>query len=228
MKKLFKHKAFRISFYVVIALLGMLITFAYGTFKPNYLVKEKLKAKYESSLVAEWNSYGFIEPSIEYSTNLQFVKAVGRCIDFINLHLEPQQRVHRDIIIAMAVLETGYGTSRFAKEANNLFGIRTWDKNTPQLKAKENPNASWGVKKYKTKCLSVKNMISIINKLHVYEDFRTERANQFESGKIDVNAQIDHLHKWSTNPDYTKLVKNRAKKVHAQLEAKEVDTFEKK
>ena len=87
MKKLFKHKAFRISFYVVIALLGMLITFAYGTFKPNFLVKEKLKAKYESSLVAEWNSYGFIEPSIEYSTNLQFVKAVGRCIDFINLHL---------------------------------------------------------------------------------------------------------------------------------------------
>ena len=71
-------------------------------------------------------------------------------------------------------------------------------------------------------------MISIINKLHVYEDFRTERAKQFESGKIDVNAQIDHLHKWSTNPDYTKLVKNRAKKVHAQLEAKEVDTFEKK
>ena len=56
----------------------------------------------------------------------------------------------------MAVLETGYGTSRFAKEANNLFGIRTWDKNAPQLKAKENPNASWGVKKYPTKCI-VKN-----------------------------------------------------------------------
>ena len=128
----------------------------------------------------------------------------------------------------MAVLETGYGTSRFAKEANNLFGIRTWDKNAPQLKAKENPNASWGVKKYKTKCLSVKNMINIINKLHVYEDFRIERAKQFESGVIDIDAQIDHLHKWSTNPEYTKLVKNRAKKVHAQLEAKEVDTFEKK
>ena len=61
------------------------------------------------------------------------------------------------------VIVTGYGTSRFAKEANNLFGIRTWDKNAPQLKAKENPNASWGVKKYPTKCLSVKNMINIIN-----------------------------------------------------------------
>ena len=178
MKKLFKHKAFRISFYVVIALLGMLITFAYGTFKPNFLVKEKLKAKYESSLVAEWNSYGFIEPSIEYSTNLQFVKAVGRCIDFINLHHETQKRIHRDIIIAMAVLETGYGTSRFAKEANNLFGIRTWDKNAPQLKAKENPNASWGVKKYKTKCQSVKDMIRILNNHPAYKDFREERERQ--------------------------------------------------
>ena len=62
----------------------------------------------------------------------------------------------------------------------------------------------------------------------VFEDFRVERAKQFESGIIDIDAQIDHLHKWSTNPEYTKLVKDRAKKVHAQLEAKEVDTTEKK
>ena len=223
MKKLLKTKTFRIFIYVLVALLGMFTTYVYGTFKPNYITLDKLKAKYEKALIQEWNSYGFIEPSIEYNTDLQFVKGVGRCIDFLNLHLEPEKRIHRDIIIAMAVLETGYGTSRFAKEANNLFGIRTWDKNTPQLKAKENQNAVWGVKKYKTKCLSVKNMIDIINSLHVYEDFRIERASQLESGKIDIDSQIDHLHKWSTNPEYTKLVKNRAKKVHTQLEAKEVD-----
>tara|TARA_B100000212_G_scaffold228178_1_gene173257 strand:+ start:4680 stop:5366 length:687 start_codon:yes stop_codon:yes gene_type:complete len=224
MKKLFRLKAFRIFIYVLVAMLGMAVTYIYGTFQPNYITLDKLKAKYEKALIQEWNSYGFIEPSIEYNTDLQFVKAVGRCIDFLNLHLEPEKRIHRDIIIAMAVLETGYGKSRFAHEANNLFGIRTWNKNVPQLKAKENPDAVWGVKKYKTKCLSVKDMIDIINRHHAYEDFRIVRAEQLESGKIDIDTQIDQLHKWSTNPDYTKLVKNRAKKVHKQLEAKEVDS----
>ena len=228
MKKLFRLKAFRIFLYVLVALVGMAITYVYGTFQPNYITLDKLKAKYEKALIQEWNSYGFIEPSIEYNTDLQFVKAVGRCIDFLNLHLEPEKRIHRDIIIAMAVLETGYGKSRFAHEANNLFGIRTWNKNVPQLKAKENPDAVWGVKKYKTKCLSVKDMIDIINRHHAYEDFRIERTKQLESGKIDIDSQIDHLHKWSTNPDYTKLVKNRAKKVHKQLEAKEVDSNKEK
>ncbi len=228
MKKLFRLKAFRIFLYVLVAMLGMAITYVYGTFQPNYITLDKLKAKYEKALIQEWNSYGFIEPSIEYNTDLQFVKAVGRCIDFLNLHLEPEKRIHRDIIIAMAVLETGYGKSRFAHEANNLFGIRTWNKNVPQLKAKENPDAVWGVKKYKTKCLSVKDMIDIINRHHAYEDFRIERTKQLESGKIDIDSQIDHLHKWSTNPDYTKLVKNRAKKVHKQLEAKEVDSNKEK
>ena len=56
----------------------------------------------------------------------QFIEAVARCVDFINLGIEVEKRVPRDIIIAMAVLETGYGNSRFAPEANNLFGIRTW------------------------------------------------------------------------------------------------------
>ena len=228
MKKLFRLKAFRIFLYVLVAMLGMAITYVYGTFQPNYITLDKLKAKYEKALIQEWNSYGFIEPSIEYNTDLQFVKAVGRCIDFLNLHLEPEKRIHRDIIIAMAVLETGYGKSRFAHEANNLFGIRTWNKNVPQLKAKENPDAVWGVKKYKTKCLSVKDMIDILNRHHAYEDFRIERTKQLESGKIDIDSQIDHLHKWSTNPDYTKLVKNRAKKVHKQLEAKEVDSNKEK
>ncbi len=221
MKKFVKTKVFRISMYVLIALLGMAICFAYGTFKPNFYIKDKLKEKYEKSLIAEWNSYGFIEPSIEYKTNIQFITSVGRCIDFLNLHLEPEKRIHRDIIIAMAVLETGYGKSRFATEANNLFGIRTWSKNVPQMKALANPDAVWGVKKYKTKCLSVKDMIGIINRLPVYQAFRDLRAQQQESGKHDIDALIDQLHKWRTNPEYTKLVKSRAKHIAKILENRE-------
>ena len=37
------------------------------------------------------------------------------------------------MIIGQAALESGWGTSRFAVKGNNLFGIRTWDKNVPNL-----------------------------------------------------------------------------------------------
>ena len=53
--------------------------------------------------------------------------------------------------------------------------------------------------------------LKIINNYHAYEGFRNKRAEQFESGQIDVFALIDELSKWSTNPKYTILVKSKAK-----------------
>ncbi len=193
------------------------ISLAVGTFYPNPWVKKDIIDNKETSMISEWKSYGLFAPAIEYSTNTEFVLAVGKCIGYHNLMLSHEKRIPRDIIVAMAVLETGYGKSRFAKEANNLFGIRTWNKNTPQLKAKENPNTSWGVKKYKTKCDSVKDMIDIINRISAYKDFRTLRKEQLKTGKLEVNLLIDQLHKWSTNPEYTQLVKNKSKDVEKIL-----------
>ena len=60
-------------------------------------------------------------------------------------------------------------------------------------------------------------MIQTINRHSAYEDFRTERKEQLDSGKIDLNKQIDLLARWSTNPDYVKLVKAKAKKVEKIL-----------
>jgi len=191
--------------------------FAIGTFYPNHWVVKKVSAKVENGMIKQWKSYGLFAPSIEYSNDVEFILAVGKCIGYHNLMLSHEQRVHRDIIVAMAVLETGYGESRFAKEGNNLFGIRTWDENVPQLKPRDLPKAKFGVKKYKTKCDSVLDMIEIINRHHAYEGFRIVRAEQLESGIIDLDKQIDELHKWSTNPDYTKLVKSKAKDVEEIL-----------
>jgi uncharacterized FlgJ-related protein len=66
------------------------------------------------------------------------------------------------------------------------------------LKPLELPNAAFGVKMYKTKCASVKDMIHTINTHRAYIDYRLER-----------DTQVDQLHKWSTNPNYTALVKEK-------------------
>lgn len=203
-----------------IALLGTSIALAFGvgTFYPNTYVIDKAKAIYQQETLKQWNAFGLQPPSIEYSNNKEFVLAVGRCIDYVNLSILPEDRIHREIIISMAVLESGYGKSRFANEGNNLFGIRTWDDTIPQLKPLGNPDVKWGVRAYKTKCDSVKHMISTINNHHAYELFREERSNQLKSNSIDINKQIELLKKWSTNPIYTDLIKQKVLSIRKVLE----------
>lgn len=203
-----------------IALLGTSIALAFGvgTFYPNTYVIDKAKAIYQQETLKQWNAFGLQPPSIEYSNNKEFVLAVGRCINYVNLSILPEDRIHREIIISMAVLESGYGKSRFANEGNNLFGIRTWDDTIPQLKPLGDPDVKWGVRAYKTKCDSVKHMISTINNHHAYELFREERSNQLKSNSIDINKQIELLKKWSTNPIYTDLIKQKVLSIRKVLE----------
>ena len=216
MKKYWQKIPRKIRFYIKIVSVWILIafsTFVFGTFYPNQLVRERIVNNTENVMVTEWNNFGFEKPSITYNSNKQFVKAVVRCIDYVNLHTLHVNRVDKNIITAMAVLETGWGKSRFAVEANNLFGIRTWDPNVPQLKPLELPDADFGVKKYPTKCDSVIDMIDIINRHPAYDNFRLERLVQLTIGKINLDKQVEQLSRWSTNPEYTSLVKTKVKAV---------------
>ena len=186
---------------------SIVISYCIGTFQPNWLIKNDLQAKIQDQMVKEWQELGLKKPSIEYNNNIEFVLGVNKCIQWHNFSLEPDKRIPREIIIAMAVLETGWGQSRFAIEGNNLFGIRTWDPSTPQLKARGNPDAEWGVKSYETKCDSVVDMIYTVNTHHAYEGYREERIKQGHN--TNINKLIDELHKWSTNERYVELVKSK-------------------
>lgn len=218
--KLWKKIPNKIRTIIVLTLLWCITTggaFMFGTTQPNKWMVAKITKDVQNKVQAEWENYGFFEPEMDYTDNVSFVKAVTKCIDYVNLTTPVEQRVPREIIVAMAVLETGYGTSRFALKGNNLFGIRTWSKNQAQLKPKDNPDVEWGVKTYITKCQSVKDMVSIINRLPVYEDFRTVRDYQLQSGDHDVFALVPLLSEWSTNPNYTKLIISKIKKIRKIL-----------
>ena len=156
--------------------------------------------------------------TMKYTNNNEFVLAVNNCIKYVNLDIDPDQQISSEIIISMAVMESGYGKSRFANEGNNLFGIRTWNKDIPQLKPLGDPDAVWGVRAFKDKCESVKNMVNTINGHHAYELFRTERAIQLETNSLNINKQIELLSKWSTNPDYVDLIKQKVLSIRKVLE----------
>jgi len=115
--------------------------------------------------------------------------------------------VPTSIIIAMAGIESGWGTSRFATEGNAIFGVRTWSlKTVPHIKALGNPDANWGVKKYTTKCQSVKDMIAILNRHPAYEEFRIERESQLDAGRWNYRRLMVRMSAWSTNPDYAEMI----------------------
>tara|TARA_Y100000287_G_C14214491_1_gene352733 strand:- start:580 stop:1254 length:675 start_codon:yes stop_codon:yes gene_type:complete len=198
---------------VLFWIVSIISAFAIGTMYPNKWILSEFEQNITHKIQEEWKEYGFFEPEMIYNDNQSFIKAVTKCIDYVNLTTPPMERVPSEIIVAMAILETGYGKSRFATQGNNLFGIRTWNKDEAQLKPKDNPDVEWGVKTYITKCQSVKDMVKIINNLSVYEGFRQKREEQFTSGVIDLFSLIDELSKWSTNPKYTMLVKSKAKEV---------------
>ena len=215
-----KKKLKVLSLSITVFITSIAISFVVGTFFPNSLIVAKAEASFQNKAIQEWIEFSvdLHPPAIEYSNNKEFVVAVSKCVQFINLSVMPEQRISREIIIAMAVLETGYGKSRFANEGNNLFGIRTWDTNIPSLKPLQNPDVKWGVRAFKTKCDSVKYMISTINNHHAYELFREERSSQLKSNKLNINKQIELLNKWSTNPDYTDLVKKKVLSIRKILE----------
>jgi uncharacterized FlgJ-related protein len=195
-------------------LLVMLITaligggaFISGTFYPNLIAVDKLKENFHTSELDKVMLLGLKEPEFEYSDKQTFIQATNKCVDYINFTTDRISRVPTSIIIAMAGVESGWGTSRFALEGNALFGVRTWDlKTVPHMKAKGNPDANWGVKKYATKCKSIKDMIGIINRHPAYKEFREEREKQIDAGKWNYRELLSLMSAWSTNPDYGKII----------------------
>ena len=147
-----------------------------------------------------------VVPVISTETKDDFVYSLNKCIDHIYSTLPSEQHIPRELVIAQAAIETGWGKSRFANEGNNLFGIRTFNKDDEWLLPitwDQNKWIGWGVKVYADRCESVKDYVRILNEVWAYEEFREVREN---GGTVFELA--DTLTKYASKPTYTILVKN--------------------
>lgn len=143
------------------------------------------------------------EPAFKYNNNREFIVELQRCIDYHNQFIPKNQRIPDEIIIAQAIVESDYGTSRFAIEANNLFGIRTFKKEEKQLKPLRKPYADFGIKVFKSKCDSVRYYITIMNNHSAYQSFRALR----DHGVKEPLILITKLYNFSENKMYYYLLK---------------------
>ena len=126
--------------------------------------------------------------AVEVKTNTKplFVYSLNSCITDLNKITPTEKQIPSELIVAQAIIETGWGTSRFANEANNLFGIRE------------------GLKVFKTKCDSVADYIRIINEVPAYAEFREMR----QDGVTDALLLARTLKKWAADPKYTDLIED--------------------
>ena len=151
------------------------------------------------------------KPDLVYNDSKEFLSALESCIKWVEKDKRKFQIVPREIIIAQAVIESDYGTSRFAKEANNLFGIRTYDLSLPHVKPLNQPESKFGLKKYKDKCDSVVDYYKVINNGHAFERFREVRYQMVLLDEIDVFELAETLERYASNPNYVNLIKKNHK-----------------
>ena len=146
-----------------------------------------------------------VVPVIQTETKDQFVYSLNECIDYLYTNEVPiENRVPKELIIAQAAIETGWGKSRFANEGNNLFGIRTWDIDEPHLlPIPWTKWPGWGVKVYETRCDSVRDYLRILNEVFAFTEFRAARDSGIDDGLI----LADYLSLYASNQNYTELVK---------------------
>ena len=178
------------------------LCYGYGTFKPNSHAKLKINAELDEFYMNKIKEMDLQEPEFVYSNDIQFVRALHKCINYINFKTPKHLRVPYEMIIGQAALESGWGTSRFATKANNLFGIRTWSKDVPHLL----PHGiekwpGWGVRSFSSKCDSVQEYVRLLNEHQAYVKFREARKTS-----NDPIVLIKNLDKFSTTADYDKRV----------------------
>ena len=211
--KLKDNKKFKIFIGVILIILLGIGSFGFGTFKPNSYILDKITERIEIQQSKIAVTLGLHEPEFVYTDQTSFILAVRKCVNYINFTTPHSLRVPSLLVEAQAGLESGWGTSRFALEGNALFGVRTWDPKLPQMKPKDNPKAVWGVKVYKSKCQSIQDYVNLLNRHPAYKDFREQREEMVMAGIYNYEKLIDTLTLFSTNPNYTTLLKATVNKL---------------
>ena len=213
LKKMRTHNLKNFSVRIALIIASIFLVFTLGSFYPNEFTKYRIQSQIENERIELAKKVNLFEPEFEYHSELQFITAVENCINYLNFLLPRDKRVPTEIIVAQAVLESHWGQSRFAIKGNNILGIHTWNFNEPHLKPLNIENPTYALKKYKTKCLCVKDYLKHINNHPAYQKFRDLREKMIKNNDMNVMLLAKHLNKYASDTLYVQKVIDTIKKV---------------
>ena len=114
------------------------------------------------------------------------------------------------IVIAQAALETGWGSSRFYRQANNIFGIWSFNKNEPRMAAgvqREGAKTIY-VKKYPNLEASIQGYFRMMARGRAYKEFR--KARMKSDNPFELITYLDH---------YSELRHNYVKRIYYMIKS---------
>jgi len=150
------------------------------------------------------------KPDFERENNLTFLNSVNQCVEYIYNTTSDVYPVNKEILLAQAALESGWGNSRFSLEGRNLFGMRTYDLREPHMLPSNKPK-KWGVKVYDHECDSVQHYILTLNNHSAYEDYRKGLEDN-----IDVFKLVETLGAYASDKNYFPKVKRIITKIREE------------
>ena len=142
--------------------------------------------------------------------NREFIDRVTSCALQYNAIITEADRIPINLVVAQAILESDWGKSRFAREGNNLFGIRAVDDEDYILSLSLKK-----VKNFPTFCSSDIDYIDLLSYGAPYKEIQEELVSQWMNDRVDVFKLIDYLDKYAEDKDY----KSKLKKIVKQLQS---------
>ena len=135
----------------------------------------------------------------------RFVQGIAECTIKYNTDINPFERAIIVISVAQAIIESNWGESRFAREANNFYGVIQTDKTEPHIKSLRGKAL---LKIYGNKCESVGDYIELLNGSEYFKEYRDIRMKQVITEEVDVFAVIGSLDSYAIDPKYTVKLKD--------------------
>ena len=140
--------------------------------------------------------------------------------DLVNELLNRVDIIPNSIVLAQAANESGWGTSRFAREFNALFGEYTYDYAdgvVPLLREKGEKHL---VKTFTSVNKSVQSYFNNLNSHYAYEDFREVREMMRERNNFsNIKLLVEELDSYAADINYITTI-------NAIIDANKLDQFD--
>ena len=127
--------------------------------------------------------------------------------DLVKELLDLVDIIPNSIVLAQAANESGWGTSRFAREFNALFGEYTYDYSNGVVPLLREEGEKHLVKAFKSVDKSIQSYFNNLNSHYAYEDFREVRKIMREKNNFsNIKLLIDELDSYAADTNYIETI----------------------
>jgi len=153
------------------------------------VLAENARLRNERRWLDEMTSNARLSSQAQYQRLLQMAEEYGlgeKPVDTVTLISRLRERVDEvpiGLVLAQAANESGWGTSRFSREVNNLFGEWTYKESQGVLPRHRKEGASHFVRSFSDLRSSVRSYLLNINSNRAYSPLRALRAQLRREGR---------------------------------------------